>query len=67
MNDLERRIRAAIANLEEEFSTVVIMGLPADKAGCPVIVHNGDQETAWALAKLGERLLRNDRTSPQQN
>ena len=67
MDDKEKRIRAAIANLEEEFSTIVIVWLPANRAGCPIVVHTGDHEVAWAITKLAERTLRDDRSRAQQN
>lgn len=64
MDDLQKRIRRAVALLEEECATVVLIVSPIRQD--PVVVFSGEPEQAWALAKLAERKLKNEsNASPQ--
>ncbi len=58
MDDLQKRIRQAVALLEEECATVVIIVSPIRTEQGPVVVFSGEQEQAWALSKVAERKLK---------
>ena len=66
VSDKRRRIETALAQLSEEFGTIVLVGMPLDTSAPPMIVFNGPTELVWAMVHMAEEKL-NDARIEERN
>jgi hypothetical protein len=55
MNAFTSRLAPALKNLEQEFSDYIVVGLPRDKSGQPVLIKKGHSVRLSALVTLAKK------------
>jgi len=55
MNTLTETLAPALESLEKEFSDYIVVGLPRDTSGQPVLIKRGDSVSLSALVTLAKK------------
>ena len=55
MNEFTSRLAPALKSLEQEFSDYIVVGLPRDTSGQPVLIKKGASVRLGALVTLAKK------------